>query len=550
MTGSVTSPNVRTCAEVFCDNSGRLGSLSYLVPSSLSVKVGDAVHVPFGKKEVVGVVIGKGDPKKATREIISVYGKRVSASDIEFAHQVADHYFSTFTSVATRLAPKSGKGDTPLQCAAPALLDFEKASILPNIPLNYKRRYLLRAPLAPSARVAAEEAMRMLDSKKGQVLIICPTTDAVSATLAEFSDGAARLDSKARRGAWRAFCEGVLPIGIGTRASALYSAESLVGIIVVDEDHPGHNEAQQPYTNSRDLAALRATYQNVPLTMIGTNPTPSALGSYVKVFPVAPGSWPAMRVIDRNDFAFDQRRLPPPLMAALTRAEKNGQSPIMLAEKKKATRRCTKCGIERPCAQCVDSTCSHTENTPCSRCQETKVRMMGWDKDRLHDLFKGRAKPILLPELQTVKNCGLVVLYDIDPVLSMPGFYPDSLAAHILLAAAEAAGPGGSVLVLTSKPQTTILADLCARKDQITMAKRTYATARKESLPPFGRVVTIHCGQDKQPNVSSWPGTVYGPRKNGKEWEIIVKLKNEELPRMKNRIDYLRRGGKVRVHVV
>lgn len=530
---------------VLCDASGRVGALSYQVPAGLVVNPGDAVEVPFGKRQLHGMVLGPGDPKLATREIIAVHGKRATPQDLKLVQEIAKLHFSDLPTVAARLSPKSGRGAQALDAGLVVLKNTEQT--LPEIPEEVTRRLYVKAPLISSAEIAALEASRL--SRNGQVLILCPSVDSLTQVLSFFKSGAARLDSKAPAGAWKGFSEGEVQVGIGTRSAALYSANNLAGVVVVDEDHPGHFEATQPYTNARDVASMRTLAFGIPLTLISANPTTSGMGAKVKVFPLgSKGDWPFMRIVDREEFPPSERLLPPPLVAAVNRNLKAGLKVLVLSETRKASRRCQKCSELRPCSQCHSSLCRHQETTPCKRCGSDRVMMLGWDTERVDALFKGKVQAATAAELADFnQGPALVVMFDVDPALNIPSFHPEALGSHLILSAARAAGKEGSLMVLTRQPNHPLLVDLCARRDQVGVAKRAWLQAKEALLPPFGRLITIKVGRAKAPSTAGAPGQVHGPRKTADGWEILIRCKEEDLPKAASFVERTRRAGKVRV---
>jgi primosomal protein N' len=547
------SGRVHGVADILCDGTGPLGSLSYTVPATMTVTVGDAVHVPFGTRRVHGIVLGPGDPGKATRDILSVHGRRANPKDIAVARHLAELNFGTLEQIAVRLAPRTGRGHEPAS-TGPVTLHPAPPIRQPHIDDRVLRRMLIRAPLIDPAHLAATEAHRM--AQAGQVLILCPTVELVGRVMDRFTGGAARVDTKADPGNWRGFCEGTVTVAVGTRTAALYSAANLAGIIVVEEDHPGHVEATQPYTHARDVAAARATALGAALTLITANPTPAGIGAQVKVYQAGSSrDWPRVWLIDRDDFHPTDRIVPPPLHTMLRKAVSEGHRPAVVCSPRKAVRRCTRCHTARPCTECTSSLCRHTGNPPCPVCEHDQTRVYGWDTERIRAKV-GRGVQIIpankITDAALTTDTGgprTVAVLGVDSALNAPGFEPDALAGHILTAAARLAGPGGTLAVCTDEPEHPLLQDLCVRRDQLTAARRAWDTARQAGLPPFGRLVTVRCGQDTEPQVERWPGQVFGPRHNGTEWEVLVKTDDRTLPYLRPSIERLRRRGKVRVAV-
>jgi primosomal protein N' len=534
--------------DVLCDETGRVGALSYLVPAHLeALSEGDAVTVPFGTRELHGLVLGPGDRTKATREVKAVLGPRAAKAELDLARELARRHFSELSVVASRLSPRSGRGAEPLDSGPVTLLST--SADLPEVDPGLTRRFYVTAPLVDAAEVAALEAARL--SAKGQVLVLCPTLGHLERVMALFSSGAARLDTKAPKGAWAGFLEGKVRIGVGTRSAALYSAKALAAVVVLDEDHPGHLEATQPYTHARDVAALRTLRQGLDLALVGSNPTPSGVGARLKVMAVGTrADWPTVRLVNRNDFPPSERLLPPPLRAALDRSLRSQRPVLVLAEKRAAQRRCSRCGELRPCPECKDSNCRHAPKVPCSRCGSDKVKMVGWDAPRLEALFGPGVKALTVAELNEVApDDALVVVFDLDSALNAPTFQPEATASHLVLIAARAAGKGGHVVVMTREPDHPLVLDLVVRKDQLAVARRSWEEARRAALPPFGRLVTVRVGHAKEPSVEGWPGRIHGPRRTNEGWEVLVRLDDADLPKLERSLARLRRGGKVRVVV-
>lgn len=532
--------------DVLVDDSGRVGPLAYLVPDGLTVTAGDAVTVPFGRQQRHGLVLGPAAaPERATKRILLRLGQRADPADIVVAVELAEFHFATLTQTAARLSPRRERNSTPLDPGQVRLSGADDRFAVP--PPATRNRLLLRPPLVSAASLAAREAQRL--AADGQVLILSPTTALLEATLAEFSSGAARLDSRARAGAWNGWRSGTVQVGVGTRSAALYSAANLAGIIVVEEEHPGHVESSLPYTHARDVALRRADAHAAALTLISANPSASGIGSKLKVVALPESSrlWPTLTVVDRSSLSPDQRRVPPQLRRLL-RAASADLEVIALAEKRQARRICRGCSDPQPCARCTDSGCTHPAAEPCTRCGKYGVSWVGWDAARLRQALPA-ANPVTFTELQALAPTGrLVVILDVDGLLRAPSLEPVHAAASVLLRCAEAAGPSGTLAVCTSDPTHPVLRMLASR-DQVALAKIVYQQARSGALPPFGHLVTVRCGRERPPSTRSWPGMVHGPRRRGNEWEILVQVDSTQLAELRPTLEKLRGRGKTRVWV-
>jgi primosomal protein N' len=532
-----------SCVDVLVDDSGRLGPLSYLVPSGVDLAPGDAVTVPFGRSERHGLVLGPSkNPEKASRSVLLRLGQRVDPRDMRLAFDLALRHFATHAQVAARLSPSTGRNSAPIDCGDVALVKRARDLVLPEPEKNWSNRLYLRPPLADPARLAALEAARL--AGYGQVLVLCPTVRLLERVLDEFASGAARLDSRARAGAWNGWRAGTVRVGVGTRSAALYSAERLGGIVVVEEEHPGHVESTLPYTNARDVARRRAAAHECALTLISAAPT--ALGmAGVKVVPF-PGTfklWPRVQIVDRSDLHPSMRQVPPRVRQIVAKS----RLPIFtVAENRPARRVCSRCGDLRPCGTCT-SYCGHREAAPCPRCSSLGVRWIGWDAARLKATIP-EATPLTLAELSALPAEDRMVLFlNVDPLLAGYGLDATHASASVLARAAEAAGDGTLVLVTTAPEHPVLLA--ARDRDLLPVAQSVWEGAKAAGLPPFGHLVHVRLGWKNPPRTQDWPGRVLGPRRKGAEWEVLVVVSGDDLPHLRTLLEGVRRRGKVRVGI-
>lgn len=528
--------------DVLVDDSGRLGALSYLVAPGSSLAAGDAVTVPFGKTTRHGLVLGpSAHPGKASREVLCRLGQRIDPIDMRLAFEFAETHFASIAQVASRLSPSTGRNSLPIDTGEVGLVARKGDPALPVPGRSSAHRLYLRPPLLSPARLAALEAERLCVS--GQVLILCPTVRLLEEVLAEFSSGAARLDSKARAGAWNGWRTGTVAVGVGTRSAAFYSAERLAGIVVVEEEHPGHVEASLPYTHARDVARRRAALHGCALTLISAAPTASGMhGCKVLTFDEARRFWPKVAVISRDGLPPGQRALPP---LARSLIAKSAVPVVTVAESFPSRRLCSKCADPRPCPGC-QGYCAHRPADACTRCGAIGTRWVGWDRHRLSAEIPS-STPMTLQELmQAPASPRLVVFMNVDPLLGLASLSPLQDAVSVLVRAAQSSGRGGSLLLVSDQPAHPVLQGMLSR-DLLSVFRSVWESAKKASLPPFSRLLTVRSGRDAAPNVKGWPGRVLGPRRRAGEWEVLVVLSDAELDGLRPRLDTLRRRGKVRL---
>lgn len=530
--------------DVIVDGSGRLGALSYNVPPGLEVRVGDAVGVPFGKRSAYGLVVGPGDQGKATRSIEACFGRRVEPADVDFAASLARSQFSSLRTIAPRLAPKNHKGADPTD-PGPVELTEGTAHRVPALASTLRRLHVC-APLIDFPDVAAVEAAQIASA--GQVLVLCPTLELVHAVMARFRSGAVRLDAKAPRGAWAAFASGAAPIGVGTRAAALFSAPKLTGIVVVDEGNPAHREAQHPHTNARDVAIARTRQRDGQLALISACPSPQALAAGVKAHVVGSSEhWPTMLLTSRRPG--DLGAVPSDAVTRVRTVVKGGGEALVVTASRTPQWRCSGCGT--PNQQVEDTTSIRTTTAPpCERCGGQRAWFAGWDQSRADRFFAPGVRVVAAADLREQHDADLVVLADLDAALRIPSLLPDAPVANLVTEGARATRPGGTVVGVTSQPGEDVLGDLFHRHDLMAVAKRTWAAAKANRLAPFSAQVTlIFNGPRPDRAASTMPGRVLGPSRRGRDWELLVTIDRDQLHALAPHVERLRRQGKLRVTV-
>ena len=93
------------------------------------------------------------------------------------------------------------------------------------------------------------------------------------------------------------------------------------------------------------------------------------------------------------------------------------------------------------------------------------------------------------------------------------------------------------------------LLETIRKRDTMPYIKSMWADARKEGLPPFGVLLTVKTGRKAAPNTSTWPGTVYGPRKTLDGWDIMVHVCAEDYAELEKILVSFKKPGKTRIIV-
>jgi primosomal protein N' len=516
------------------------------VPAGMEVRIGHAVHVPFGKREAYGVVLAEGDPQKATREILGVFGRRIHPADVETAAELARRHLCQLEALVPRFAPRTAKGAVAID-AGPVQLKGEP--VVPYETKSVTKRLAWCSPGVDRSRFAAEEAERL--ARNGQVLVLCPTKDAVAAVLAHFDSGAARLDAAASRGAWSGFVSGTVRIGVATRVAALFSPKDLAGIVVLDCEHPGHIEAAQPHTHARDVALERARRHDVPLTMVSSVCDPAALQAGVKVQYVGNGL-PSCHIVDRQSTSNGNRLVPTVVQLEIRKALEVGR--VCLIAPSRCRSACSHCRATVVCPAEHHPTQCRCDLGPCQRCGASGHVPSGWDAVRLSSVFSSypfaeRLTCVSPDQLSSITDAVLTVVLDADAPAKTATLQPALGQLRLLAEASNTLGQTGHLMIVTQDATQPILQHWAAN-DRRAVARDVWNEAKALNLPPFGRLVLVRVARATAPAISSWPGRVHGPRQvSPGEWEVLVRCSDVELPALQAPLDRLRRSAKVRITV-
>ncbi|MCL4466352.1 MAG: primosomal protein N' [Chloroflexi bacterium] len=135
---------------VTCRTGKGSGTFTYSIPDDLDPQAGDLVWVPFGRRQVQGVVFQVGDvpPPFATKTVVSVTERAVFLpAQIALARWLADNYCCPLSTVVSQMLPAEIR-----QAATPVYSLSGKAAAEPVAPLTLA---LLHA-LAAGSQGAAE----------------------------------------------------------------------------------------------------------------------------------------------------------------------------------------------------------------------------------------------------------------------------------------------------------------------------------------------------------------------------------------------------------
>ncbi len=441
------------------------GLLSYV--TELPAAVGQLVRVPFGSREVLGVVWGVHTTAPDSlsthtlRQVTAVLEgiEPLSAHWRQLVQFTAQYYQRAVGEVAMAALPPQLRDLTPLQMARrlkknPASNEVLDAAMQSPWPLSAQQTEVLaqmeEAPgpfLLHGATGSGKTevylqavAMCLADNPHAQALMMVPeinlTPQLEARVKARFGDvGVVSMHSgmtgPQRLKSWLAAHQGSARIVLGTRMAIFASMPHLKWIVVDEEHDASYKQQEGARYSARDLAIYRARLENAKVILGSATPSfeswhhsrPAAEGGRYLRLPmparIGAGQLPFVRCVDMNH---QPRKtvLSAPLMTAIQeRVAKGEQSMLLLNRRGYApVLHCADCGWKSECSHCsafrvfhkIDRTlrchhCGFTERVPraCPACGNADIAPMGRGTEQLEEHLAELLVNVKRPDGQPVK---------------------------------------------------------------------------------------------------------------------------------------------------
>ena len=423
------------------------GLLSYV--TELPASVGQLVRVPFGNREVLGVVwdVHTTAPQSLSshtlRQVIAVLEAvaPLSAHWLQLVQFTAHYYQRSLGEVAMAALPPQLRDLTPVQLArrfkkqatapetlatalqSPWPLSEQQAEVLSQMAEASGPFLLHGATGSGKTEVYLQAVARCLaEDPHAQALMMVPeinlTPQLEARVKARFGDAGvvsmhSGMTGPQRLKSWLAAHQGSARIVLGTRMSIFASMPHLKWIVVDEEHDASYKQQEGARYSARDLAIYRARLEGAKVILGSATPSleswhhsrPAAEGGrYVRLpMParIGAGQLPFVRRVDMNH---QPRKtvLSAPLMAAIQeRVAKGEQSMLLLNRRGYApVLHCADCDWKSECAHCsafrvfhkIDRTlrchhCGFTERVPraCPACGNADIAPMGRGTEQLEE---------------------------------------------------------------------------------------------------------------------------------------------------------------------
>jgi primosomal protein N' (replication factor Y) len=419
------------------------GPFDYLLPEALrgDVEIGSTLVVPFGRRQVLGVVVGLADSSDIAEEKLLAPLRALDegpptlpADLVALAEWIAAEYCSTIARALGLVLPPGAAGrlsgrkrravarpeHMPVGARsrhAPELTADQLAVLAPVTDAlrerRAERRLLHGVTGSGKTEIYLRAAHAALQQGRGAIVLvpeIALTPQIVGRFVERFGDTVAVLHSRLtpaqRHAEWRRLREGDARVCVGPR-SAVFAPIADLGLIVVDEEHDAsYKHEGDPRYDARDVAAERAERSRAVLLAGSATPRPESvqrLPVSVLARRVDGRSLPAVQVLDMRGEA---QGLHPLTAQALAEVRATRGKAIVLLNRRGWSNflSCRSCGRVWSCPDCDVALvlhraggylachhCGHREPVPerCCDCASTSVARHGAGTERLqHDLAR------------------------------------------------------------------------------------------------------------------------------------------------------------------
>ena len=270
--------------------------------SQISLKSGDFVEVPFGKKKEIGVVWpGKiFNLKNIKLKKISKKIENLSLDD-EFINFI--NWFATYNMMPVGLVLKMSITGNPTQIIGKKEKEIIQAQKKIKIfELNEEQKKaleflsqtnnkfdvsVLQGTTGSGKTLVYFERIKEIIDKNQQALVLLPEIFLTNEFKSRFEDffgfepaiWHSKITPKNKRIIWNSIIKDETKLVVGARSALLLPFKNL-GVIIVDEEHDtSYKQDEGIIYHARDMAVSRASFENIPIHLITSIPSIETLNN-------------------------------------------------------------------------------------------------------------------------------------------------------------------------------------------------------------------------------------------------------------------------------
>ncbi len=266
--------------------------------SSLKLKIGQYVNVPFGKKTITGVVWDQFEENDSKKFKIKSIIQKLNIEPLKKETIKFLNWFSEYNLVPLGMALKlhllSGaaieKQKKEEYQKYQIVTNKEKYKLSDEQDNNFRelikidksfRVHLLQGTTGSGKTIVYFKAIEKIVNQGKQSLILLPEIGLTGEFEKKFKNffgfeaaiWHSKITPKRKKVIWSGLANGEIKVVIGARSSLFLPFKKL-GLIVVDEEHDQSFKQDEGVTyNARDMAIARANSENIPINLVTAVPS-------------------------------------------------------------------------------------------------------------------------------------------------------------------------------------------------------------------------------------------------------------------------------------
>ncbi|MDB2527076.1 primosomal protein N' [Candidatus Pelagibacter bacterium] len=266
--------------------------------TSLKLKLGDYVIVPFGKSEVTGIVWDEFEKNRNKSFAIKKVLKKLDVPSLKKNTIKFLNWFSEYNMIPRGMALKllllSSKAIEKISSEPyeqfkvnikknKIVLSKEQKSCLKKMNISNQkfRVHVLQGTTGSGKTMVYFEALKEIINKGFQGLILLPEIGLTGQFQKKFIEffgfkpavWHSGITKKSKEIIWSGITNDKIKVVIGARSSLFLPFKKL-GLIIVDEEHDQSYKQDEGVTyNARDMAVARASFENIPINLITAVPS-------------------------------------------------------------------------------------------------------------------------------------------------------------------------------------------------------------------------------------------------------------------------------------
>ncbi len=272
----------------------KIFNFPFTYKSTVKIKIGDIVEVPFGSKKEIGVIWKNtySEPKNIRVKNINKKTKySINRKLVDFVE-----WFAAYNMVPAGLVLKMiiGNNDKFLKKDKSSIeikktkikkfiLNDEQSSALKFLE-NTKNKFevsVLQGTTGSGKTLVYFERIKKILLQNKQALVLLPEIFLTNDFKFRFEDffgfepaiWHSKITPKQKRMIWNGIINNKIKILVGARSALLLPFKKL-GIIIVDEEHDAsYKQDEGVIYNARDMAISRANFENIPIHLVTSVPS-------------------------------------------------------------------------------------------------------------------------------------------------------------------------------------------------------------------------------------------------------------------------------------